>query len=129
MQVTDYRLTHGDNKKSIYVDCPLRHASMRWSRMKAPSINDLTTEFSGVMSDDEPQISAGDHYNIDNYVRLVEQLGYDIDYQNVVDEFGFIAQVTINGENHVIWQGGITDINQSVLSVQRPLEDFEKKTD
>jgi len=97
--------------------------------MKAPSINDLTTEFSGVMSDDEPQISAGDHYNIDNYVRLVEQLGYDIDYQNVVDEFGFIAQVTINGENHVVWQGGITDINQSVLSVQRPLEDFEKKTD
>jgi hypothetical protein len=118
---------YADNKKSICTEFALQHDSLEWFQMNTPSVDELTAEFSKVMEDGKPKISGGDQYDIDKYVRLVEQLGYNIDYQNVVNDYGFIAKVTINGKNHAVWQGGIIALDQSILTVLRPLEAFEKK--
>lgn len=96
--------------------------------MNSPPIDELTTEFSRVMEDGEPKITGGESYNIDDYVQLVNHLGYDIDYQNVVNDYGFIAKVTINGQNHAVWEGGMITSGQSILAVLRPLETFDKET-
>jgi len=88
--------------------------------------DELLDEFSEVLVDGEPQVSAGDSYDIDKYVNLLERLGYDADYENLVDDYGFIAQVTINGQNHAVWEGGIRSVHHNVFLIQQPLESFQK---
>lgn len=119
---------HVDSKKTDRESVLNSHASSGWSLVTTPPTDELLSEFSDVMTDGEPNVSAGDSYNIDAYVELVKQIGYDIDYHNLVDEYGFIAQVTINEQNHAVWQGGITEINHSVLLIQQPLEEFDIKS-
>lgn len=94
--------------------------------MKMPSLDKLRTEFQDVITDGVPRVSRGDVYMLDDYVLLLQELGYDVDYENIYDGYGFIAQVTIDGENHALWQGGITGIDHSVLVVQNSIDRFEK---
>lgn len=94
--------------------------------MNMPSLDELRTEFQDVITDAVPRVSRGDRYMLDEYVLLLRKLGYDVDYENIYDDNGFLAQVTINGENHAIWQGGIMDIDHSVLVVQKSIGAFEK---
>lgn len=94
--------------------------------MKMPSLEELRTEFQDVITDGVPHVSRGDAYLVDEYVLLLQKLGYNVDYENIYDGDGFIAQVTINGENHALWQGGITGIDHSVLVVQKSIGRIEK---
>lgn len=97
-----------------------------WSAMNDPTHDELVDEFHEVISDGLPRISRGDEYLVDEYVLLLQKMGFDADYENIYDDHGFIAQVTIDGKNHALWQGGITNVEQSVLTVQHPVEDFER---
>ena len=94
--------------------------------MNGPSLDELQSEFQDVITDGVPRISRGDEYMLDEYVLLLQEIGYDVDYENIYDGSGFIAQVNINGENHALWQGGITGIDHSVLVVQKSIDGFEK---
>lgn len=95
--------------------------------MNCPSLPELLKEFSEIITDGEPQISPGDSYDLDSYVLLLEQLGYQVSYENLVDDYGFIAQVSINGDKHALWEGGISSINHVVKEVQNPLQEFDKR--
>ena len=70
--------------------------------MKKPSRDDLENEFQDIITDGVPRISRGDEYPLDEYVLLLKEIGYDADYENIYDDSGFIAQVTIDGENHAL---------------------------
>lgn len=93
--------------------------------MTEPTNDELTETFRSAMKDGQPQIQAGDSYPIDDYILLLRNLGYTADYKNIHSEYGFIAQVRINGTRHALWQGGITHSGHSVLEVQRPLTEFD----
>lgn len=94
--------------------------------MNRPSLPELLERFSEIIIDGEPQISAGDSYDLDSYVLLLEHLGYQVTYENLVDDYGFIAQVRINGDKHALWEGGISVTNHIVKEVQNPLQEFDK---
>lgn len=87
---------------------------------------ELLDEFSDVLVDGEPQVSAGERHDIDKYVNLLEHLGYDADYENLVDEYGFIAQVRVNGRDHAIWEGGFRSIHHHVFIIQHPLDSIQE---
>lgn len=91
------------------------------------TLDELTETFRAVMEDGEPKIRAGHCFMIDDYILLLRRIGYNADYENIYSEYGFIAQVRINGIRHALWQGGITKTDHSVLKVQRPLTEFDAK--
>ncbi|NIC01031.1 hypothetical protein [Halobacterium sp. R2-5] len=97
--------------------------------MTRPSHEELIERFRGRLYNGEPRIFQGDVYPIDDYVLLLNNLGYDATYENLYDEYGFLAQVTINEVTHAIWQGGFLRTEQSVLAVQRSLTSFERRND
>jgi hypothetical protein len=97
--------------------------------MTRPSHEDLIKRFHGCLDKGEPRISQGDAYLVDDYVLLLNNLGYAATYETLYDEFGFLSQVKINEEKHAIWQGGLIRREQSVLAVQRPLTTFERRND
>jgi len=95
--------------------------------MTSLTLDELTEKFRTAMEDGEPQIQPGDCFMIDEYIQLLRRLGYNADYENIHSDYGFIAEVRVNGALHALWQGGITQIDHSVLAVQRPLTEFDAK--
>lgn len=93
--------------------------------MTGPSQDELLEEFRPVLENGEPIIQCGDCYPIDNYTLLLQHLGYAVEYKNIHSDYGFIAQVRIDGTRHAVWQGGILQTDHSVLAVQQPLSEFE----
>lgn len=71
--------------------------------MNEPIHDELVDEFNEVISDGLPRISRADEYLVDEYVLLLQKMGFDVDYENINADQGFIAQVTIDGENHALW--------------------------
>lgn len=94
--------------------------------MSPPSYDELLDEFAEVMENGVPVVSVGDSYCVDDYVLLLDEMGYEVELEDLVDDFGFIAQVTINGEDHALWEGGITGVGHRVLKVHKPITMFEK---
>lgn len=53
--------------------------------MKTLFLDELRTEFQDVITDGVPRVSRGDAYMLDEYVLLLQESGYEVDYENIYD--------------------------------------------
>lgn len=69
-------------------------------------------------------IRSGDYKNIDEYVNELESAGIkNVDYENIWSgDSGFTAVVTINGQEHAVFEGDMTD--HMVKEVKKDLDDI-----
>jgi len=52
------------------------------------------------------EVKAGDYKNIDEYVKQLEEAGYEVEYENLWSgTTGFTAELKVNGETHAIFEG------------------------
>jgi len=54
------------------------------------------------------EVSPGDFQDIDEYVEELEDAGLDASYENIVDGFGFVAVLTVEGRQHAVFENSPT---------------------
>lgn len=70
------------------------------------------------------EVSPGDWKDIDEYVKELQEAGFEADYENVWNgTSGFTAILRVNGEDHAVWEGSIH--GQMVKDVKKPLTEVE----
>ncbi len=95
------------------------------ANMAGQMVRNVHTPINEISKKKIGEIEAGEIKPIDDYIEELREAGYDADYENVVnDSAGFVAKVTVNGELHATWEGGMTipSSGHMVRSVVMPLK-------
>ena len=83
-----------------------------------------TSNFLEPVETELPKIEAGDYQDIDEYMSILEEYGIDADYENIHNDYGFIAELKINGVKHAVFES--TPTGHMVKSVEKPVKEILK---